>query len=127
MSLTTDKQSKRVLVVDDVADNIFLVQFILESQGYEVDTAQSGKAALAQIETANPKPDLIILDLMMPQMNGFEVIERLRNQKNLPHIPTILMTANTSVSCQQAKGAGADEVIYKPLELKQFMTKIAQF
>ena len=127
MSLTTDKQSKRVLVVDDVTDNIFLLQFILESQGYQVDTAQSGKAALAQIETANPKPDLIILDLMMPEMNGFEVIDRLRNQKKLPHIPTILMTANTSVSCQQAKGAGADEVIYKPLELKQFVAKIARF
>ena len=126
MSLTTDK-SKRVLVVDDVADNIFLVQFILESQGYEVNTAQSGKAALAQIEIAKPKPDLIILDLMMPEMNGFEVIDRLRNQKNLPHIPTILMTANTSVSCQQAKGAGADEVIYKPLELEQLVAKIALF
>ena len=127
MSLTTDKQSKRVLIVDDVADNIFFVQFFLESQGYEVDTAQSGKAALAQIKTANPKPDLIILDLMMPEMNGFEVIDRLRNQTNLPHIPTILMTANTSVSCQQAKSAGADEVIYKPLELKEFMALIAQF
>lgn len=127
MSLTTGKQSKRVLVVDDVADNIFLVQFILESQGYEVDTAQSGKAALAQIEAANHKPDLIILDLMMPKMNGFEVINRLRSQTNLPHIPTILMTANTSVSCQQAKSAGADEVIYKPLELEQFVAKIAQY
>ena len=127
MSLITDKQFKRVLVVDDVADNIFLVQFILESQGYEVDTAQSGKAALAWIETANPKPDLIILDLMMPEMNGFEVIVRLHNQKNLPHIATILMTANTSVSCQQAKRAGADEVIYKPLDLKQFMAKIVQY
>ena len=127
MSLTIGKQSKRVLVVDDVADNVFLVQFILESQGYKVDTAQSGKAALAQIETANPKPDLIVLDLMMPEMNGFEVIDRLRNQKNLSHIPTILMTANTSVSCQQAKGAGADEVIYKPLQLEQFMAKIALF
>lgn len=127
MSLITGKQFKRVLVVDDVADNIFLVQFILESQGYEVDTAQSGKAALAQIETANPKPDLIILDLMMPEMNGFDVIDRLRSQTNLPHIPTILMTANISVSCQQAKRAGADEVIYKPLELEQFVAKIALF
>lgn len=127
MSLTIDKPSKRVLVVDDVADNIFLVQFLLEDRGYKVSTAESGKAAVFQVKTAAVKPDLIILDLMMPEMNGYEVINYLRNCQNLPNIPILLMTADESVSYDRAINAGADEIMYKPLNLEQFMTKVKSF
>lgn len=127
MSLVTDKPTKRVLVVDDVADNIFLVQFILETQGYQVNTAESGKTALDRIQTEAVKPDLIVLDLMMPVMNGYEVIDRLHNHRNLPHIPVLLMTADREVSCQKAKEAGADKLLYKPLDLEQFMATVKLF
>lgn len=127
MSLTIDKPSKRVLVVDDVADNIFLVQFLLEDRGYKVSTAENGKAAVFQVKTEVVKPDLIILDLMMPEMNGYEVINYLRHCRNIPNIPILLMTADESVSYDEAINAGADEIMYKPLNLEQFMTKVKSF
>ena len=126
MSLITEKQTKRILVVDDIEDNLFLMQLLLETQGYQVDTAQSGQAALDRLHIEGI-PDLIILDLMMPGMNGYEVIDYLRNQDNLPDIPILLVTANTSVNHQQANEAGANEVLYKPLDIKQFLTKVELF
>lgn len=127
MFLATEKHTKRILVVDDVADNLFLVQFLLETQGYIVNTADSGEAALAQIEIESVKPDLIILDLMMPRMNGYEVISYLRNHQDLLHIPILLMTADTSVSDRKAKDVGADGIVYKPLDLEQILTKVETF
>lgn len=127
MSLTIDKPSKRVLVVDDVADNIFLVQFLLEDRGYKVSTAENGKTAVFQVKTAAVKPDLIVLDLMMPEMNGYEVINYLRHCQNLPNIPILLMTADESISYDEAIDAGADEIMYKPLNLEQFLTKVKSF
>ena len=127
MSLTIDKPTKRVLVVDDVADNIFLVQFLLEDRGYKVSTAENGKTAVFQVKTAAVKPDLIVLDLMMPEMNGYEVINYLRHCQNLPNIPILLMTADESISYDEAIDAGADEIMYKPLNLEQFLTKVKSF
>ena len=124
MSLVADKQTKHILVVDDIADNIFLVQFILETEGYQVNAAESGEIALELVKTKGVKPDLIILDLMMPGMNGYEVIEHLRNYQNLSHIPVLLMTANKDISCNRAKEAGADGIFYKPLDLEQFLTTV---
>ena len=127
MSLVTEKHTKRILVVDDIADNLFLVQFLLETQGYMVNTAESGEAALAQIEIESVKPDLIILDLMMPRMNGYEVISYLRSHQDLLHIPILLMTADISVSDRKAKDVGADGIVYKPLDLEQILTKVELF
>ena len=124
MSQIANDKNKHVLVIDDVADNIFLVEFVLEAQGYKVSTANNGKAALSFLETARLKPDLIILDLMMPVMNGYEVIDRLRKHHELAHICVFLMTANTEVSYEKAKEAGADGILYKPLDMEQFVTRI---
>ena len=126
MSLISDKPTKRILVVDDIADNVFLVQFVLELEGHKVDTVNSGEAALAFLETETTKPDLIILDLMMPVMNGYEVIDYLRNHQQLAHIHVLLMTANSEVSCERAKEAGANEILYKPLDIEEFLVKIEQ-
>ena len=124
MSLVMQTHTERILVVDDVADNLFLVQFLLETQGYIVNIAESGEAALAQIETELVKPDLIILDLMMPRMNGYEVISYLRSHQDLLHIPILLMTADISVSDRKAKDVGADGIVYKPLDLEQVLTRV---
>ena len=124
MSQIADEKNQHVLVIDDVADNIFLVQFVLEAKGYKVSTANSGEAALNLLETERLKPDLIILDLMMPVMNGYEVIDRLRKHHKLAHICVFLMTANTEVSYEKAKEVGADEILYKPLDIEQFVTRI---
>ena len=126
MSFITEKQVQRILVVDDVKDNLFLAQFILETEGYEVDTAENGEAAITKIRTEVPKPNLIVLDIMMPKMDGYEVIHCLR-QLNLSYIPILLMTADTNVSYQKAIDSGADGLIYKPIDLKQFLTKVEMF
>ncbi len=60
----------------------------------------------------------------MPVMNGYEVIDRLRKNHELAHICIFLMTANTEVSCEKAKEVGADEILYKPLDIEQFVTRI---
>ena len=127
MSLVTDKPKKHILVVDDAADNIFLVQFILETEGYQVDAAESGELALKFIEAKIVKPDLIILDLMMPKMNGYEVIKSLRDRHELPRIPVLLMTANQDVSDDRARAAGADGIFYKPLDLEEFLRAVELF
>ncbi|QYO68712.1 response regulator [Leptolyngbya sp. 7M] len=74
-------ETDRILVVDDIADNLLLLQAILESEGYQVELADSGPAALDRIKTA--PPDLVLLDVMMPDMNGFEVTQRVRQVAQL--------------------------------------------
>ena len=84
-------KAKRLLIVDDIEDNLFLLEAILTEEGYEVDSAKNGKEALAKIE-ASP-PDLVLLDAMMPGMDGYEVTRRIRENKKIPFLPVILITA----------------------------------
>ena len=81
-----------ILVVDDSPDNLFLVQTILEEEGYEITLAEDGRSALAQIEQS--PPDLVLLDVMMPEMDGFEVTKRIRENPKLPFMPILLITAS---------------------------------
>jgi adenylate cyclase len=85
-----------ILVVDDVADNVDILQMRLESQGYEVATAEDGLEALEK--TRELLPDLILLDIMMPKMDGIETVKRLKADTSLPFIPVILVTAKADAS-----------------------------
>src|SRR5919108_5637538 len=80
-----------VLVVDDVPDNVEILQMRLEAQGYEVVAAGDGVEALEK--TRELLPDLILLDIMMPKMDGIETVKRLKADASLPFIPVILVTA----------------------------------
>ena len=80
-----------VLIVDDVPTNVMLVQAILKKEGYTLLTANSGKKALEMTDTHNP--NLILLDIMMPEMDGFEVLQRLKENPKTNHIPVIIMSA----------------------------------
>lgn len=90
-SSETPSTSKFILIVDDVVDNIILLEFMLEELGYRTDNANSGESALEILE--KEIPDMILLDLMMPDMNGVEVARILRQQNHTQHIPIILVTA----------------------------------
>lgn len=117
--------SDRILVVDDVADNLFLLQAILEIEGYDVEIADKGSVALAKIE-ASP-PDLVLLDLMMPEMNGYEVTHRIRQNAKVPPIPIVLVTACEEASVTKGLELGANDFIRKPINFDDLTATVKAF
>ena len=117
-----ERQAKRILVVDDIEDNLSLLQAILMEEGYEVDITKDGKSALAKIE-ASP-PDLLLLDAMMPHMNGYEVTQRIRQNKNLPFIPIIMITAYEDANVPEGLDLGANDFIRKPIDFDELMSRV---
>lgn len=115
-------QAQRILVVDDIEDNVFLLETVLTEEGYEVDTATNGKLALAKIE-ASP-PDLILIDAMMPKMDGYEVTQRVRQNKKLPFIPILLITAHINANIPQGLELGANDFIRKPIDYDELMARV---
>jgi adenylate cyclase len=105
----------RILVVDDVADNVEILRMRLTSLGYEVVVAGDGEQALAQVRET--LPDLILLDIMMPKIDGLEVVRRLKADASLPFIPVILVTAKASQKDVIAGlDAGGDDYLTKPID-----------
>jgi len=113
----------RILIVDDHEDNIELLRARLEARGYCIDTAMDGEQALARV--ANTAPDLILLDVMMPRIDGFEVVRRLKADKTLPFIPIILQTALDSTEHKvEGLDAGADDYITKPINFAELEARV---
>lgn len=107
--------ANKILVVDDDPNALRLMSLTLETEGFEVITAANGPDALAR--AAEEAPDLIILDIMMPTMDGYEVCRRLRADPLTSHIPIVMLTARTQVVDKVAGfEAGADDYITKPAE-----------
>ena len=116
------KSPDRLLIVDDVPDNLFLVRTILEEEGYEIVTSSNGQEALKIIETE--PPDLVLLDVMMPVMDGYEVTRRMRAMKDLPFIPILLITAYDRANAVKGLDLGADEFIRKPIEADELLARV---
>ena len=114
--------SDNILVVDDSPDNVFLIQTILEEEGYTVSTAKDGPSALADIEQS--PPHVILLDVMMPGMDGFEVTQRIRQNTKLSFIPILLITAYDQPSVAQGLDMGADDFIRKPVEVDELLARV---
>ena len=107
--------SARILVVDDIEANVRLLEAKLTAEYYEVLTARDGPTALAI--AASEKPDIVLLDVMMPGMDGFDVCRRLKNDADTRHIPVVLVTALDGRSDRiQGLEAGADEFLTKPID-----------
>lgn len=121
-SLLQNPKTDRILVVDDSPDNVLLVKTILEEEGYDISQADSGYAALAQIDQS--PPDLVLLDIMMPGMDGYEVTRRIRDNKKLPFIPILLITAHDQPSVVEGLDLGADDFIRKPVELDELLARV---
>lgn len=122
MSLRDTPKTDRILAVDDTPDNLFLIQALLEDDGYEVSLAEDGETALAQIEQS--PPDLVLLDAMMPGMNGYEVTRRIRQNSQLPFIPILLITAYPRPSVVEGLDAGANDFIRKPVDVEELSARI---
>lgn len=115
----------RVLVVDDLADNLFLLQTVLESEGYEVELADNGRSALAKI-FASP-PNLVLLDVMMPEMTGIEVTLLIRQHDQLSMLPIVLVTAYEDSVIEQGLRVGANDCLRKPINVDELLQKVQNF
>ena len=113
----------KILVVDDVAVNVQLLTTYLTSVGYDVFTARDGQEALDKV--AATQPDLILLDVMMPKLNGFEVCERLKSDPTTRIIPVIMVTALNEIEDKiKATESGADDFVSKPIDFEDLKVKM---
>src|SRR5438477_5580957 len=111
----TMREPALILVVDDVPDNVEILQMRLESQGYEVVTAGDGVEALEK--SRELLPELILLDIMMPRMDGIETVKRLKADASLPFIPVILVTAKADgADVVAGLESGGDDYLTKPVD-----------
>ncbi len=122
MPLQVSQIKDRILAVDDMPDNLFLVQALLESEGYEIKLVTDGETALAEIDRI--PPSLILLDVMMPEMDGFEVTRRIRNNPNYDYIPILLVTAFDDASVVEGLDAGANDFIRKPFDTDELLARV---
>ncbi|MCC5655095.1 response regulator [Nostoc sp. XA013] len=109
-----DNTSKLILVCDDVRDNSVFLQTVLQMEGYEVDIVDSGAAALARLESKIP--DLLLLDVMMPGMDGYEVARRIQNNPIIQNLIILFITAHEEVFFNQQPDVRVRAVIRKPVE-----------
>ncbi|MBN3888268.1 MAG: hybrid sensor histidine kinase/response regulator [Nostoc sp. JL31] len=116
-------RSDKILVVDDSPDNVFLIKTILEEEGYTISTAENGISALAELK-ASPC-DLVLLDLMMPGMDGYEVTKHIRGEMKLPqYIPILLITAHDTPNVAHGLDLGADDFIRKPVTVDELLARV---
>lgn len=117
-----NQSEDRILVVDDAFDNSFLLQTLLENEGYQVDVADSGQAALEKIVAAPPA--LVLLDVMMPGMNGFEVTRQIRQNDRLPFIPIVLVSGYGQPDLDLSIDIGVNGFIRKPIDFEEVIAKV---
>ena len=118
-----DKKIPLVMVVDDNEQNLELLQAYLEDINYQTIPAKDGVEALEIL--GKRKPDLILLDVMMPRMSGFEVCKRIKNDANLSDIPIIMVTAlNEFGDIERAIDSGTDDFLSKPINKLELLTRV---
>jgi DNA-binding response OmpR family regulator len=117
---------KKILVVDDEPDLVETIRFPLEMEGFNVLVSYNGEDALNQARKENP--DLILLDLMLPKLDGYKVCRLLKFDERYKHIPILMLTAKTQEKDKLlGKETGADEYITKPFDIDELMKKVKTY
>ncbi len=117
---------KKILVVDDEPDLVETIRFPLEMEGFNVLVSYNGDDALNQARKENP--DLILLDLMLPKLDGYKVCRLLKFDERYKHIPILMLTAKTQEKDKLlGKETGADEYITKPFDIDELMKKVKAY
>lgn len=115
--------SQKILIVDDEKDIVELLEYNLRRVGYKIITAFNGKDALNKLIE---NPDLVILDVMMPQMNGYELCSYIRQSDKYKHLPVIFLTAKTSETDEiYGLNLGANDFIQKPVSINKLHARVA--
>lgn len=115
--------SKKVLIVDDEVNIVISLEFLMEQAGYTVDVARSGDEALAKI--AGFRPDLILLDVMLPGINGFDICQRIRQTPAWQYMKVVMLTAKgREVEITKGLALGADAYITKPFSTKALLAEV---
>jgi DNA-binding response OmpR family regulator len=117
--------TRRILIADDEPNIVVSLEFLMKREGFEVATAVDGEATLAAIERT--RPDLVLLDIMLPKMNGFEVCQRIRSNPQWSGIKVLMLTAKGR-DTEVAKGLalGADAYVTKPFSTKDLVAQVRQ-
>ena len=115
--------SKKILIADDEPNIVAAVEFLLQRTGYEVHVARNGDEALKLVEATHP--DLVLLDVMMPQKSGYEVCMRIRERADWRHIKIIMLSAKgRDAEVSKGLSMGADIYVTKPFSTRELMDKI---
>ena len=118
--------TKRILVVEDQEDNRRILRDLLSSADYDIIEAEDGEAALAA--AVAQRPDLILMDIQLPKLDGYEATRRLKADPALKHIPIIVVTSYAlSGDEDKARAAGCDAYVTKPYSPRQLLLKIREF
>jgi two-component system alkaline phosphatase synthesis response regulator PhoP len=122
----TEELRKKVLIVDDQPSMITTLRFQVQNAGYDFLTASNGEEALRVIDS--DKPDLVMLDVMMPKMNGWEVCRTIRSNEATKHIPVFIITAlHSDADSVNAKNSGANEFIVKPIKSADLAARLKKY
>ena len=115
--------AKQVLIADDEPNIVAALEYLLERNGYQVHVARNGDEALSLIE--RHRPDLVLLDVMMPQRSGYDVCQRVREREDWRHIKIVMLSAKgRDVEVNKGLSLGADEYITKPFSTRELVAKI---
>jgi CheY-like chemotaxis protein len=118
--------AKRILVVEDNPDNRILISDVLSSMSYQVIVAEDGEQGVSTAE--KEIPDLILMDLSLPRMDGWTAASLIKGKEALKHIPIIALTAHAMVGDREkALQAGCDDYISKPIDLRELSSKLTHF
>lgn len=125
-ALKSSNQKNLILLVDDNLDNQYAVKFILEDKGYRIAFAKNGAEGIEK--AVKLKPDLILMDMMMPKVDGYQATQKIRSYKTLKNVPIIAMTAKSpQEDKRQAIKAGCNEYLSKPFNLEDILKKVEKW